>query len=359
MSLGGGADGRALRYGPGTDFDNGQVVPSRSGGGFDSDEAGRERSVSLAVDLNGLAFATPVLAASGTFNSGKEMSELVDLRKVGGIVTKSVTLAPTKGLPVPRMAETDSGMLNAIGLQNPGVEAFLNKDAPFVSAAGVPVIVSVAGRSVEEFAQVTLRVRALPGVVAIEANISCPNVERRNQVFACHPSDSSEVIGAMARLTDLPIFAKLTADVTSIVPVAEACVRAGAHGLSLINTLLGMAIDVQTFRPKLGAVTGGLSGPAIRPVAVRCVYQVAQALPDTPLIGIGGITRAEDAIEFMLAGAWAVQVGTANFFDPAATIRIAEGIRDFLVLKGLSSPGDLRAKVQVEGRVPEPAHRSG
>jgi dihydroorotate dehydrogenase (NAD+) catalytic subunit len=256
------------------------------------------------------------------------------------------------------MAETDSGMLNAIGLQNPGVQGFLSKDAPFVAAAGVPVIVSVAGRSVEEFAQVTMRIRGIPGVVAIEANISCPNVERRNQVFACHPGDAAEVIGAMARLTSLPIFAKLTADVTNIVAVAEACVRAGAHGLSLINTLLGMAIDVHTFSPKLGAVTGGLSGPAIRPVAVRCVYQVAQALPDTPIIGIGGITRAEDAVELMLAGAWAVQVGTANFFDPAATIRIADGIRDFLAGRGLSSPADLRGKVRVEGRVREPAYRS-
>jgi dihydroorotate dehydrogenase (NAD+) catalytic subunit len=163
----------------------------------------------------------------------------------------------------------------------------------------------------------------------------------------------------MARLTSVPIFAKLTADVTDIVGVAEACVRAGAHGLSLINTLLGMAIDVRTFRPKLGAVTGGLSGPAIRPVAIRCVYQVAQALPDTPIIGIGGITRAEDAIEFLLAGAWAVQVGTANFFDPTATIQVADGIRDFLAAHELSGPEDLRGKVKVAGRVREPAYRSG
>lgn len=338
---------------------HGPRAGSRDGLGEGSDEAGRRRMPSLRVDLGGLAFPTPVLAASGTFNSGRELSGLIDLRQVGGIVTKSVTLAPTKGLPVPRMAETDSGMLNAIGLQNPGVEGFLAKDAPFIAAAGVPVIVSVAGKSVEEFAQVTMRVRDLPGVVAIEANISCPNVERRNQVFACHPGDASEVIGAMSRLTSLPIFAKLTADVTNIVSVAEACVRGGAHGLSLINTLLGMAIDVETFRPKLGAVTGGLSGPAMRPVAVRCVYQVARALPDTPIIGIGGITRAEDAIELMLAGAWAVQVGTANFFDPGATIRIAEGIGEFLARHGLSSPEDLRGKVQLEGRVPEPAYRGG
>jgi dihydroorotate dehydrogenase (NAD+) catalytic subunit len=195
--------------------------------------------------------------------------------------------------------------------------------------------------------------------VAIEANISCPNVERRNQVFACHPDQASEVIGSVTRLTRLPVFAKLTADVTDIVAVAEACVRAGAHGLSLINTLLGMAIDVDTFRPKLGAVTGGLSGPAIRPVAVRCVYQVAQALPGVPIIGIGGIASASDAVELLLAGAWAVQVGTANFFDPDVLISVARGIAEVLGRKGLAGPADLRGKVQVSERVPEPAYRGG
>lgn len=317
------------------------------------------RAPSLAVDLNGVAFPTPVLAASGCFNSGRELSELVDLRRVGGIVTKSVTLHPTKGLPVPRMAETASGMLNAIGLQNPGVEEFVAKEGPFIAGVGAPVLVSVAGKSVEEFAQVTLRLRDLPGVVGIEANISCPNVERRNQVFACHPDQAAEVIGSMTRLTRLPVFAKLTADVTNIVAVAEACVRAGAHGLSLINTLLGMAIDVETFRPKLGGVTGGLSGPAIRPVAIRCVHQVAQALPGVPIIGIGGITSAGDAIEFLLAGAWAVQVGTANFYEPDALVRVAQGIGEFLARKGMRSPADLRGRLQVPDRVPEPAYRGG
>ena len=314
---------------------------------------------SLAVDLNGVRFPTPVLAASGCFNSGKEMGALVDLNRLGGVVTKSLTLRPTKGLPVPRMAETPSGMLNAIGLQNPGVEEFLNKDGAFVSTLGVPVVLSIAGRSVEEFAQVVLRVRDIPNIVAIEANISCPNVERRNQVFACHVDQAIEVIGSVTRLTTLPVFAKLTADVTNIVAIAEACVQAGAHGLSLINTLLGMAIDTETFRPKLGAVTGGLSGPAIRPVAVRCVYQVAQALPEVPIIGIGGITAAADAVEFLLAGAWAVQVGTANFFDPSALVEVGEGIREFLARKGLTSPADLRGALQLGRDVPEPAYRSG
>jgi dihydroorotate dehydrogenase (NAD+) catalytic subunit len=318
-----------------------------------------EEGPSLAVDLDGVVFPTPVLAASGCFNSGREMADVVEIRRIGGIVTKSVTLHPTKGLPVPRMAETPSGMLNAIGLQNPGVEGFLAKEAPFIEEAGVPIVLSVAGKSVEEFAQVTMRLRNLRGVVAVEANISCPNVERRNQVFACHPHDAAEVIGTMTRMTTLPVFAKLTADVTNIVEVAEACIRAGAHGLSLINTLLGMAIDTETFQPKLGAVTGGLSGPAIHPVAVRCVYQVANALPDVPIIGIGGVRTAGDAIELLLAGAWAVEIGTANFFDPGVTVDVAEDIRQFLARKGLSSPADIRGKVRLGRSAPEPAYRSG
>jgi dihydroorotate dehydrogenase (NAD+) catalytic subunit len=263
---------------------------------------------SLALDLDGISLPTPILAASGCFNTGREMSQLVDVKRMGGIVTKSVTLGPTRGLHTPRMAEVTSGMLNAIGLQNSGLDAFMEKEAPWIG---------------------------------IEANISCPNVERRNQVFACHPDQAAEVVGAMSRLTSLPIFAKLTADVTDIVEVAEACIRAGAHGLSLINTLLGPAIDVETFRPRLGAVTGGLSGPAIHPIAVRCVYQVARAFPKVPIMGIGGVASARDAIELMLAGAWAVQVGTANFYEPEATIKIAEGVADFLARKGLSGPRDL------------------
>lgn len=314
---------------------------------------------SLDVDLNGVRFPTPVLAASGTFGSGKEMAQAMEVRAIGGIVTKSVTLEPRHGLPVPRMVETDSGMLNAIGLQNPGVEEFVAKDGPVIERIGVPVIVSIAGRTVEEFARVTMLVRDMPGVVAIEANISCPNVARRNQVFACHPEQAAEVIGVMSRLSRHPVFAKLTADVTSIVAVAEACVRAGAHGVSLINTLLGMAIDVERARPRLGAITGGLSGPAIRPIAVRCVYQVARALPGVPIIGIGGVRTADDALELMLAGAWAIQVGTANFFDPDATIRIAHGIGEYLVRRGLASPADVRGSLEVPERAPEPAYRSG
>jgi dihydroorotate dehydrogenase (NAD+) catalytic subunit len=317
--------------------------------------------VSLAVDLLGdLVLPTPVLGASGCFGSGREMGELIDLSKVGGVITKSLTTRPVKGMPPPRMVETPSGMLNAIGLQNPGIEQFLQKEGPFIERAGVPVVVSIAGKSVEEFVHVAAEVHRLRGVVAIEANLSSPNARAIGApVFACYPDAAAEVVGAVSRLSRLPVFAKLTPDVTDVVEVARACVRAGAHGLSLINTLRGMAIDVDTFQPGLGAVTGGLSGPAIRPVALRVVHQVARALPEVPIIGMGGIRTARDAVEFLLAGAWAVAVGTANFFNPHVTIEVARGIGEFLSARGLRSPTDLRGQARVGGEVDEPAYRGG
>jgi dihydroorotate dehydrogenase (NAD+) catalytic subunit len=318
--------------------------------------AGRVR---LATSLAGIELPTPVLVASGTFGTGVEMSQLVELRKIGGLVTKSVTPQPVRGLPTPRMVETPSGMLNAIGLQNPGVGAFVEKDGPFIAQAGVPVIVSIAGKSVQEYAEVAVRVSKIPGVAGIEANISCPNVERRNQVFACDPQAAGEVIGTVTRMTHLPVFAKLTADVTDLVEVAQSCVRAGAHGLSLINTLLGMAIDVETFRSRLGGTTGGLSGPAIRAVAVRCVFQVARALPEVPIMGMGGIDDADSAIEFLLAGATAVQVGTANFYNPQAAVEIAEGIGGSLARRGMTSPQELQGRVVTPAPAAEPAYRGG
>ena len=315
--------------------------------------------VSLVTNLAGIRLPTPVLAASGTFGSGRELAGMVDLGQVGGIVTKSVTPRPVKGMPTPRMAETPSGMLNAIGLQNPGVEAFVEKDGPFIERAGIPVIVSIAGRSVQEFAEVAVLVSKIRGVVGIEVNISCPNVERRGEVFARDPVAAADVISTVTRMTHLPVLAKLTADVTDIVEVAQAVVRSGAHGLSLINTLLGMAIDVDTFRPRLGGVTGGLSGPAIRAVAVRCVYEVSQALPDVPIVGIGGVVDGPSAIEFLLAGATAVAVGTANYFDPHATINIATEVGEFLGAKGMSTPEDLRGRLVTPSRPQEPVYQGG
>ncbi len=318
-----------------------------------------ERRLSLAVDLNGVRLPTPVLGASGCFGSGRELSDLLDLRQVGGIITKSVTYRPVRGLPTPRMAETPSGMLNAIGLQNPGVEAFVRKEGPFIERVGIPVFVSIAGKTVEEFVRTASVVLQMPGVTAIEANISCPNVERRNQVFACYPDAAAEVVGSLARYSSVPVFAKLSPDVTDIVEIADACIRAGAHGISLINTLLGMAIDVQTFRPKLGAVTGGLSGPAIRPVAVRAVHQVARAFPVVPVIGMGGIRTTNDALELLLAGAWAVAIGTANYFDPGVTADVGRGIGEFLAKRRMRSPADLRGKVIAPVRAAEPAYHGG
>src|SRR5919106_1390750 len=314
----------------------------------------------MVTNLERVRLPTPVMAASGCFGSGQEMGTIMDVRRLGGIVTKSVTVRPVRGLPPPRMAETESGMLNAIGLQNPGIEEFLRKDGPFIAGVGIPVFVSIAGKSVEEFAEVAARLREIPQIAAIEANISCPNVERRNLVFPCDPDAAGQVINRITQVTALPVFAKLTPDVSDIVTVARECVRAGATGLSLINTLLGMSIDVDTFRPRLGAVTGGLSGPAIRPVAVRAVFQVARALPEVPIIGMGGIRTARDAIEFLLAGAWAVAIGTANFFNPHVTLEVAAGVADFLAARGLRSPSDLRGRVEApEAVVEEPAYRSG
>jgi dihydroorotate dehydrogenase (NAD+) catalytic subunit len=316
--------------------------------------------VTLAVDLNGVRLPTPVLGASGCFGSGQEMAGVLNIRRVGGIITKSVTVKPTRGLPTPRMVETASGMLNAIGLQNPGIEEFVRKDGAFIAQVGVPVFLSIAGKSVEEFAELAVRARDFPGVVAIEANMSSPNSKAIGaEIFARDPLASAEVVGTIVRMTSLPVFAKLTPDVTDIVEVARECVRAGAHGLSLINTLMGLAVDVDTFRAKLSGVTGGLSGPAIKPVALRAVYQVAQAMPEVPIIGMGGIRDARDAVEFFLAGAWAVAVGTANFFNPHATAEVAQGIGEFLQARGLRGPADLRGRMVTGTAVEEPAYRGG
>lgn len=255
----------------------------------------RDGAVDLRTDLAGLALPNPVLTASGCAAAGQELHQFFDVADLGAVVTKSIMLAPRSGRATPRMAETPSGMLNSIGLQGPGVDAFVAHDLAWLHEHAARAVVSIAGGSVEEFAKLAQRLRGARGVSAIEVNISCPNVEDRGQVFACDPLAAAQVVEAVRRQSapSVPVFAKLSPDVTDIVTVARACVDAGADGLSMINTLLGMVIDPTTMRPLLAGVTGGLSGPAVRPVAVRCIWQVHAALPDVPIIGMGGVRTGQ------------------------------------------------------------------
>ena len=292
--------------------------------------------------LAGVEFPNPLFTASGCAAAGAELDQFFDVSSLGGVVTKSIMSAARSGRATPRMAETPSGMLNSIGLQGPGIEAFLAHDLPWLASRGARAVVSIAGGSVEEYARLAGMLRGRPGVAMIEVNISCPNVEDRGQVFACDPRASYEVVQAVRRATatGIPVFAKLSPDVTDITTIARSCVDAGADGLSLINTLLGLAIDTTTMRPVLGGVTGGLSGPAVRPVAVRCVWQVHQALPDVPLLGMGGIRTGLDALEFVLAGASAVSVGTTTFGDPSAPVRVLRELAAALAERGVERFSD-------------------
>ncbi len=296
----------------------------------------------LRARLGQAELPNPILTASGCAGSGRELAQFFDVSKIGAVVTKSVMLAPRAGRPTPRMAETPSGMLNSIGLQGPGIEAFLQRDLPWLLSRGARAVVSIAGGTVDEFAELAGRLSDAAGVTAIEVNISCPNVEDRGQVFACDPAAAAAVIDAVrgrARY-DIPVFAKLSPDVTDIVAIARSCMGAGADGLSLVNTMLGLAIDVDTMRPVLAGVTGGLSGPAIRPVAVRCIWQVRETLPDVPIIGMGGVRTGKDALELILAGAALVSVGTTIFHDPSACIRIVRELEEELTQRGLERLSD-------------------
>jgi dihydroorotate dehydrogenase (NAD+) catalytic subunit len=296
----------------------------------------------LRARLGQAELPNPILTASGCAGAGRELAQFFDVSKIGAVVTKSVMLAPRAGRPTPRMAETPSGMLNSIGLQGPGIDAFLQRDLPWLLSRGARAVVSIAGGTVDEFAELASRLSDAAGVTAIEVNISCPNVEDRGQVFACDAGAAGAVIDVVrgrARY-DIPVFAKLSPDVTDIVAIARACVAAGADGLSLINTLLGMAIDTETMRPLLAGMTGGLSGPAIRPVAVRCIWQVREALPDVPIIGMGGVQTGRDALELILAGATLVSVGTAIFHDPSACIRIVRELEEELGRRGVDRLAD-------------------
>jgi dihydroorotate dehydrogenase (NAD+) catalytic subunit len=303
-------------------------------------------AVDVSTELAGIALANPILSASGCFASGAEIDRIVDITDLGAVIVKSVTLEPRIGLPTPRMAETPAGMLNAIGLQNPGVDAWIERDLPWLVGRGVPVIASIAGSSVDEFRQVARRLRRLPGIVGLEVNLSCPNVEHRGLVFACDPDAAAEVVTGVGREADVPILAKLTADVTDIVAVSRAVTGAGADGVTLINTLLGMAIDPESGRPELFNGYGGLSGPAIRPIAVRAVHQVHQALPEVPILGCGGVRDVGDVVQMVRAGASAVSVGTATFVDPAVGPRLASGLAAWLAERGIESFRELVGTTQ-------------
>jgi len=294
--------------------------------------------VDMSTSLSGATFPNPVMTASGCAAAGRELGQFLDVAMLGAVVTKSIMLAPRSGRPTPRMAETPSGMLNSIGLQGPGIDAFLERDLGWLVDAGARAVVSIAGGSVADYAALAERLPGSAGVSAIEVNISCPNVESRGEVFACDPVAAAAVLAAVRSAADpaVPVFAKLSPDVTDIVAVAVSCAEAGADGLTLINTLLGMAIDPISMRPALAGTTGGLSGPAIRPVAVRAIWQVHRALPAVPIMGVGGVRTGLDALELVLAGAAAVQVGTAIFGDPSAPVRVLAELESALAERGFA-----------------------
>lgn len=297
----------------------------------------------LAVDIAGIRMKTPVMTASGTFGSGPEYADFVDLNKIGAIVVKGTTLAPRDGNKGRRIAETPAGMLNCIGLENPGVDEFVGRILPGLAKYDVPIIVNIAGFTTDEFAELAARLN-VPGVAGLELNISCPNAKGGGIAWGTDCTNAAAVVRAVRKNTKLPVITKLSPNVTDIVSIAKAAEDAGSDAVSLVNTLLGMAIDIHKWRPVLGNVTGGLSGPAIKPVALRMVWQVARAVK-CPVIGLGGIMTAQDAIEFLLAGASAVAVGTANFVNPRASVEIADGIRDYLVERGIKHVSEIVGKV--------------
>ena len=293
-------------------------------------------ALDFSTKIGSKRFSNPIFTASGCASSGQELSQFFPLTELGAVVTKSIMTKARTGRATPRMAETPSGMLNSIGLQGPGIDTFLENDIPWLIENNAKIVVSIAGETVEEYGVLARRLRAVSGISAVEVNISCPNVENRGQVFSCHPDTSTAVIESVRRNIggELPIIAKLSPDVTDIVAIANAVIDAGVDGLALINTLLGMVIDTYSMKPKLAGKTGGLSGPAIRPVAVRAIYQVHQAFPNIPIVGMGGVATGRDAFELVLAGASAVSIGTASFGNPTAALQVKNELADLLTQKG-------------------------
>lgn len=300
----------------------------------------------LAVTLAGLKLKNPVMTASGTFGYAREFESLMDLNRLGAIVVKGLALKPVKGNPPPRIVETACGMLNAIGLENVGIDAFVADKMPFLRTLSPPIIANIYGTSIEEYAALAERIDRVDGVAAVEVNISCPNVKAGGVVFGVDPAAAERVVRAVRGRTRKPVIVKLSPNVTDITVIARSAEAGGADALSLINTITGMAIDIESRRPRLANITGGLSGPAIKPVALRMVWQTARATR-LPLIGIGGILRGQDAVEFLLAGATAVQVGTANFINPRATLEVIAGIEGYLARHGIGDVNEIVGKLQV------------
>ncbi len=288
-----------------------------------------EKKPHIRVNIGGIELKNPVMTASGTFGYAREFEHLVDLNRLGGIIVKGLSLEPSKGNPPPRTVETPCGMLNAIGLENVGLAAFVKEKLPFLKGLETPVFVNFYGKNIAEYAELAALLDDIEDVSGIEVNISCPNVKSGGMAFGAFPDSASEVVRAVRDRTKKPLMVKLSPNVTDITEIARSVEAEGADSISLINTITGMAIDIETRRPKLANITGGLSGPAIKPVALRMVWQTAQSVK-IPVIGVGGIMTAKDALEFLIAGAVAVQVGTANFINPHATIDIIEGIEAFL-----------------------------
>jgi dihydroorotate dehydrogenase (NAD+) catalytic subunit len=300
----------------------------------------------LSVDIGGIRLRNPVMTASGTFGYAREFDAYVDLNRLGGIIVKGLSMAPSRGNRPPRIVETACGMLNAIGLENVGIERFITEKLPFLQGLSTPVFVNIYGQTVEEYAALAERLEALDTVAGIEVNISCPNVKAGGVAFGVDPEMAAAVVRAVRKRTRKLLMVKLSPNVTDITQIAARAEGEGADALSLINTITGMAIDIETRRSKLANITGGLSGPAIRPVALRMVWQVCQRVK-VPVVGIGGILNPGDAIEFFIAGARAVQVGTANFVNPRATMDILEGIEQYLVNKGILRLNDLVGTLEV------------
>jgi dihydroorotate dehydrogenase (NAD+) catalytic subunit len=303
---------------------------------------------SLAVDLNGVVLASPVIAAAGCLGSDRDGTGLVEVRRLGAVVTRSLTYRPSRGSPTPRVAEAAAGIVTAVGLQNEGVEDFVSQDLPWLARHGAPVIASVAGTTLEEYVHVAGHLQARTGIVALEVHLSGPDQERGHHPFFERIERIAEVVGAVSRVSRLPVFAKLPAMLPDLVDAAHACVRVGAHGLTLIDAMPAMVIDTARLRPKLGSIVGGLSGPAILPIAVAAVYRVARSMPDVPIMGVGGIATSDDAVQFLLAGAWAVQIGTAMLVDPDTPVNVAKGIQAYLGDKGIASPAGIRGRVRDE-----------